>query len=112
MSRGPGKVQQHILLELERRRYAFVLDLLPEGATKAMYNALNRAALKLANQGVIECKTFIYVSKSKQAKTLIALPGCMPEGRPERSDNEKPKCWTEGKFTTHPTLNKKGATNG
>lgn len=54
MSRGPGKWQRVILAELASRESFWLRTLLPGNYTKAEYNALHRAALKLGAIGPIK----------------------------------------------------------
>jgi len=79
MSRGPGKRQRAILGALEERETFFLVDLLPINYTKANYNALNRAAVALADKGAIAIWTFTYCGGPRVAV-------CWPGGRcPDRN---------------------------
>ncbi len=51
MSRGPGKWQRLILATLADTKVFWLRSLLPRHCTKAEYNALLRAALKLESAG-------------------------------------------------------------
>lgn len=53
MSRGPGTWQRLILAAVSDGRWRYLVDLLPFGYTPAQYNALNRAAMRLVDDGRI-----------------------------------------------------------
>ena len=79
MSRGHGRMQRFILDKLARRRWAWLRDLLPRGATKAEYASLYRAANKLADGGEVELKRYMLGKLGTDGqKLVVSLPGCMP----------------------------------
>ncbi len=53
MSRGPGTWQRLIVAAVSDGSWRYLVDLLPFDYTPAQYNALNRAALRLVDDGRI-----------------------------------------------------------
>lgn len=73
MSRGYGRRERAILEAIQSKGAWFYLrDLLPAHYNKGAYNALNRAALKLARAGRIGC---VYWPFGDCKKTAIGPAG-------------------------------------
>jgi hypothetical protein len=81
MSRGPGKWERAILTELASRENFWLRTLLPRDCTKAEYNALLRAALKLEAEGKIAVDRWAFASEPGIGKTAVRRIGT---SRPER----------------------------
>jgi hypothetical protein len=89
MSRGPGRWQRTILAALNEAENFYLVDVLPNGYTKAQYNAAHRAAMNLVDDGRISMTRFLCGGGRRGGlKTVLGKPGTNPQ-RPPRV-----KCWT------------------
>jgi len=82
MSRGFGKWQRAILAQLAKQETFWLRTLLSRHCTKAEYNALLRAALKLEEAGLINVDSWLCGSEAGKGKTAVRRIGT---NRPERS---------------------------
>jgi hypothetical protein len=81
MSRGPGKWQRAILAGLASQETFWLRSLLGPSCTKAEYNALLRAAMKLEEAGLILMDRYEWGSETGVGKTAVRRIGT---SRPER----------------------------
>jgi hypothetical protein len=97
MSKGPGRRQRLILDELRRRERFYLADLLSAGFSRAEYNALHRAALKLNDAG--KCDVFVYMCGPRRVVCMrpgVGQPADRDtlDGHPEEIVIEG-KCWKD-----------------
>lgn len=74
MSKGLGKWQRLILLELEAREAFYVRGLVPHSAPRSDVSAVNRAAYKLARAGKIGLFHH-FDGKPGGMRTVVCRPG-------------------------------------
>ena len=74
MSRGPGKWQRAILAELASHETFWLRSLLGRSCTKAEYNALLRAALKLEEAGAIAIDRWQFGANSGIGRLAVRRP--------------------------------------
>ena len=91
MSKGPGKWQRMILAELAGREAFHLRALLGRECTKAEYNALLRAAMKLEAAGEIYITRFSWGARPGTGKTIIHRIGTTvaDRGELEREDRDR-----------------------
>ena len=93
MSRGPGRWQREILAALDQVEAFYLVDLLPDGYTRAQYNGAHRAAVRLDDTGRIALKHFIYGTP----KLVVGHAGTDPKrpdsGGMDGNYHERAWCW-------------------
>jgi hypothetical protein len=78
VSRGPGFWQRAILAAFDQAESFYLVDVLPDGYTKAQYNAAHRAAQRLDDVDRISLWNFTLGTPH----VVIGRPGVKPE-RPD-----------------------------
>jgi len=81
MSKGPGKWGRAILAELTLQESFWLRTLLPENCTKAGYDALLRAAMKLEADGLVNIDRWPFGQNTGEGRTAVRRIGTI---RPER----------------------------
>jgi hypothetical protein len=110
MSRGFGKWQLAILAQLASQEIFWLRSLLDYACTKAEYNALLRAALKLEDAGLIRIDRWQYGSNDGAGRTAVMRIGT--ESRSRSAVPRSTKCWSTAKQAGGRYLNVGQVPNG
>lgn len=118
MSRGFGIRQRQILAELARQECFWLRTLLPRDCTRAEYNALNRAAQKLEDAGLVVMDRWRYHLEGDNGIGRIAVRrvgtseperAAVPTAGPVRwwpwDPSRKPERISVGKGENYPLAN-------
>jgi hypothetical protein len=91
MSKGPGKWQRAILAQLAGGPAFYLREMLLWHCTKAQYNALLRAAIRLEADGKINIARFLWGATSGHGKTIVHRIGTEFHGKDRRTLPELPR---------------------